>query len=54
MISYIVPTMWKYEPFPDFISDIIEHPLIGEVIIIDNNFNERPNHSIFANKAALN
>ena len=49
MISYIVPTMWKYEPFLDFISDIIEHPLIGEVIIIDNNFNERPNHSIFAN-----
>jgi hypothetical protein len=42
MISVIVPTMWNYGPFLRFVNDIVQHPNVGEVIIIDNDFINMP------------
>ncbi|MCK9369289.1 hypothetical protein M0R04_05060 [Candidatus Dojkabacteria bacterium] len=42
MISVIIPTMWKFQPFINYLSDLIDHPLVGEIIIIDNNEKEKP------------
>lgn len=44
MISVITPTMWKYGPYLEFLNYILEHPVIGEVIIINNNKAETPTH----------
>jgi len=42
MFSVIVPTMWKYKPFYEFLGDMLAMPSVGEIFIIDNNPNERP------------
>ena len=42
MISIIVPTMWRYKPFYEFLSDMLSSPYVGEIFIIDNNPSERP------------
>lgn len=34
--TVVVPTMWKYEPFKDFLNELLAHNDIGEVILIDN------------------
>lgn len=47
MISVIVPTMWKFEPFADFLWDVLEHPIVGQVVLIDNDVGSRPSHRIF-------
>ena len=38
MISVIIPTMWKCESFMNgkTLSELSEHPLVGEIILIDN------------------
>jgi hypothetical protein len=36
MISVIVPTMWKYAPFVSFLEQVVNHKLVGEVIVINN------------------
>lgn len=41
--------MWKFEPFCDFLEDLTHHDMIGEIIIIDNNHSERPNHAVLSN-----
>jgi len=42
MLSVIIPTMWRFKPFPRYLKQIIGQDCIGEVIIIDNDVNERP------------
>ena len=42
MFTVIIPTMWKYPPFFDFLQDIVDVPLVGQVIIIDNDIDARP------------
>ena len=42
-ISVIVPTIWAFEPFPDYIKAVAELDDIKEVIIIDNNREKRKN-----------
>lgn len=37
MISVIVPTMWKPEHMLKMLPMLDDHPLIGEIILIDNN-----------------
>ena len=49
MISYIVATMWKYEPFVDFLKDLTDHYLIGEIIVIDNDPLNRPDSAVLHN-----
>lgn len=47
MISVIVPTMWRYKPFYQFLEDMLSSPYVGEIFIIDNNPNEKPDLKIF-------
>ena len=49
MITIVIPTMWEYRPFVDFIPELCEHPLISKLIIIDNNFEKLP-HIVPHNK----
>jgi hypothetical protein len=44
--TVVVPTMWKYPPFLDFIQDLVDFELVGEVIIHNNNVAETPNHPV--------
>jgi glycosyltransferase involved in cell wall biosynthesis len=46
MISVITPTIWKYGPFLDFISALVQLHVIGEVIIIDNAPDKAPQHDV--------
>jgi hypothetical protein len=50
MFTVIVPTMWKYPPFYEFLSDMLMMPSVGEIFIIDNNPDERPNLPILSHK----
>lgn len=50
MFTVIVPTMWKYPPFYEFLSDMLMMPSVGEIFIIDNNPDERPNLLILSHK----
>jgi FkbM family methyltransferase len=34
--SVIIPTMWKYAKFPDFVSKLANTDLVGEILIINN------------------
>jgi len=40
--SVIIPTMWKYTPFFLFLKQILNHPSVGEVIIVNNAFRDTP------------
>lgn len=42
MFSVIVPTMWKFEPFNQFLLDLTSVPNVGEIILINNNKRETP------------
>ena len=50
MFTVIVPTMWKYLPFYEFLSDMLMIPSVGEIFIIDNNPDERPDLPILSHK----
>ena len=50
MFTVIVPTMWKYKPFYEFLYDMLLMPSVGEIFIIDNNPDERPNLPILSHK----
>ena len=49
MISVIVPTMWRYEPFLDFVDDLAKSSAVGEIIIINNDTSKTPNHKALFN-----
>lgn len=49
MISVVIPTMWKFEEFPNFLEILVQHPLINEIIIIDNDRSARPTRSVLNN-----
>ena len=42
----IVPICWGFKPFTNFLSNLVELPVIGEVILIDNNNTLAPKHKI--------
>lgn len=46
MISIIVPTMWRYKPFFQFLEDMLSSRYVGEIYIIDNSPSERPDIEI--------
>ena len=46
MISVVVPTMWKYPPFLDFLKYVVALNIIKEVIIIDNDIDFTPTDKI--------
>lgn len=49
MISIIVPTMWAYNPFLNFLDNILQLNCVGEVIIINNCVEKTPNHDALKN-----
>jgi len=49
MISIIVPTMWKFAPFIDFASQLVKLDVVGELIIINNDVNNTPDHPVLLN-----
>ena len=49
MISVIIPTMWKYEPFLGFIEYLARVPSVGEIIIINNAADKTPGNTVFYN-----
>ena len=40
--TIIIPTMWRYQPFVKFLTDLLDHELIHEVIIINNDKSKTP------------
>jgi len=48
MISVIVPTMWRYTPFVQFIGDLVAHAHVQDVIIINNCVEQTPDHIILS------
>lgn len=45
MISYVVPTMWYYEPFTGFLRDLLDCPYVSEILLINNNRDQTPRES---------
>lgn len=45
MISYVVPTMWFYQPFLGFLRDVLHCPYVSEILLINNNRDHTPNES---------
>jgi len=48
MITVVIPTMWKYKPFVQFLKDLVEVPSIGEIIIIDNDPSNTPDDPLLS------
>ena len=48
--SVVVPTMWKYAPFKDFLNELLECDHVGEVIIIDNEPQNTPDLNVHSAK----
>ena len=46
MISIIVPTMWRYEPFLDFAQYLVRIDVVSELIIINNDNTKTPKHPV--------
>jgi hypothetical protein len=41
-MTYVVPTMWRWPPFVDFLCDLVHNPWIGQIVIVDNDRGSRP------------
>jgi len=46
MITVVVPTMWRYAPFLDFVKYILKVDVVTECIIINNDNTRTPNHPV--------
>lgn len=46
MLTVIIPTIWAYEPHTTYLEQIVGYDCIGEVLIIDNRKEKRPNASV--------
>lgn len=42
MLTVIIPTMWKYRPFLQFLPHILDSACVSQVILIDNDSDARP------------
>lgn len=50
MLSVIVPTMWKHEPFLDYLEGVLEQESVGEVIIINNDVVATPDSEVLSHE----
>lgn len=50
MLSVIVPTMWKHEPFLDYLEGVLEQESVGEVIIINNDVASTPDSEVLSHE----
>lgn len=46
MITVVIPTMWKFKPFVQFLKDMVEVSSIGEIVIVDNDPENLPTDKI--------
>lgn len=46
MISVVVPTMWRFEPFTDFLENIARLSCVDDIIVINNDRTRTPNHPV--------
>jgi len=46
MLSIIIPTMWRYEPFFEILPTIVDLECVGEIIIINNDVQRTPNLAV--------
>lgn len=44
--SVIIPTMWRYAPFTVFLYQLLNHPAVGEVFVINNDIERTPFHEL--------
>ena len=49
MITVVVPTMWRYSPFLDFLKYILKVDVVTECIIINNDNTRTPDHPVLTN-----
>lgn len=54
MITVVIPTMWKYKPFVKFLGDLTKSQYVGQIIIIDNNPNEKPDLGVLTIHPKIN
>jgi len=40
--TVVIPTMWRYKPFTNFLTDLVKFHLIDEIIIINNDIKQTP------------
>jgi hypothetical protein len=48
-ISVVIPTTWKFKPFLNFLQNIVELESVGELIIVNKNSQETPDHGVLRN-----
>lgn len=48
MLSIVIPTMWRYEPFVDFLENIVKVEAVDEVVIINNDISRTPANPVLA------
>lgn len=46
MLTVVVPTLWKFPPFPDFLSKILNNPNVHQVILVNNSIEHTPSHPV--------
>ena len=49
-ISVVIPTLWRYQPFAEFVNEVAQVGCVDRIVIVDNNRASRPdicwNHKI--------
>lgn len=48
--SIVIPTMWRYAPFLNFLEDLVKFPTINDIIIINNNIEQTPSNDILTHE----
>lgn len=44
--SVVIPTMWRYTPFLNFLQDLTKFDVVNDIIVINNNIADTPNNPI--------
>ena len=47
--TVVIPTMWRYEPFTDFLQDLVRFDVVDEIILINNNPMATPSVPVLQN-----
>lgn len=45
--SVVVPTLWRYPFFVDFLKDLVRFPMVDDIVVINNNMAATPVDDIF-------
>jgi len=53
MLSIVIPTMWRYEPFFDMLPKIVDLACVSEIVIINNDVKRTPDLSVLQHPKIL-